>query len=76
MAKYYELAYFEGRRDTKCVVIETDLEMRNNTLDEFLTELVERNLITVEEADNITWIDEIDKKTYDDMKEDFKSDII
>lgn len=74
---YYELAYEARRRDAKCVVVKTDLNIRMfDILEGFMEALVERNMLTKEEADNVTWIGEIDKRTYEDMKEDFKSDIL
>lgn len=66
--KYYELYYFHGRKDTGSIYVKTELNKEDyDDEDAFLLELVNRKELDASEVNNITIVNEIDKKTYCDM---------
>lgn len=65
--KYYDLSYFRGRKDTGSIYVKVNLDIENFDEDSFLNELVNQDLLTYEEANDIYNIEEISEKTYKDM---------
>ena len=66
--KYYELYYFHGRKDTDSIYVKTELVMEDYVNeDAFLLALVNRKELDSTEVNNITEVNEIDKRSYCNM---------